>query len=202
MADVTLTSEPDKPLSQSQMREVGAARDRAGKIRNAAAVAKFNAWMTGIVAACSAPFALFSLSGFFVTVVLSLVTYNEFKGRRRLLQFDRKSTAFLGWNQVGLLALIILYCTWMLGVGLTSEGPFSAELKANPELQALFDSPLELDQSYRLLVVAVYGTVIVLSIVFQGLNALYYFSRRKYVEAYLHDTPEWVLHLQLLTLST
>ncbi len=202
VAVATHTSEPDEPLSQSQLREVGAARDRAGKIYKAAAVAKFNGWMTGIVAACSAPFALFSLSGFLVTVALSLVTYNEFKGRRRLLQFDRDSPAFLGWNQVGFLALIILYCTWMLGVGLTSEDPFLAELKANPEIQAVFGSPVELDQTYRLLVVAFYGAVIVLSVVFQGLSALYYFSRRKYVEAYLRDTPEWVLDLQRLTLST
>jgi hypothetical protein len=201
VAVATFTFEPDEPLSQSQLCEVGAARDRAGKIRKAAAVAKFNGWMTGIVAACSAPFALFSFSGFLVTVVLSLVAYNELKGRRRLLQFDRDSPAFLGWNQVGFLALITLYCTWMIGVGLTSEDPFSEELKAKPELQAVFDSPLELDQTYRLLVVVVYGTVIVLSVVFQGLNALYYFSRRKHVEAYLQDTPEWVLDLQRLTLS-
>ena len=89
----------------------------------------------------------------------------------------------------------------MIGVGLASEDPFSEELKAKPELQAIFDSTMELDQTYRLFVVAVYGTVIVLSVVFQGLNALYYFTRRKHVEAYLQDTPKWVLDLQRLTLS-
>lgn len=201
MATANLASEIDEPLSASQLLEVGAARDRAGKIRKAAAVAKFNGWMTGIVAVCSLPFALFSLSGFLLMVVLSFVTYNEFKGRRRLLQFDRNSPAFLGWNQVGFLALIILYSLWMLSVGLTTESPILRELKANPELQGLLGSSVELDQIYRLLVVAVYGTVLVLSIIFQGLNALYYFSRRKHVDAYLKETPDWVLDLQRLSLS-
>lgn len=201
MATANLASEIGEPLSASQLLEVGAARDRAGKIRKAAAVAKFNGWMTGIVAVCSLPFALFSLSGFLLMVVLSFVTYNEFKGRRRLLQFDRNSPAFLGWNQVGFLALIILYSLWMLSVGLTTESPILRELKANPELQGLLGSSVELDQIYRLLVVAVYGTVLVLSIIFQGLNALYYFSRRKHVDAYLKETPDWVLDLQRLSLS-
>lgn len=184
------------------MREVSAANQRAGKIRKAAAVAKFNGWMIGIFAVLSLPFAFFSLPGFFIAVVLAVVAYNEFKGGKRLLGFDRAAPTFLGWNQVGFLASIVLYCLWMLGMGLTSEGPFSAEMKAKPELQAVFDSPAELDQVYRLLVMAVYGTVIVVSIVFQGLNALYYFSRRKHVDAYLNDTPDWVLDLQRLNSST
>ncbi len=64
------------------------------------------------------------------------------------------------------MALIISYCIWMLIVGLTSEGPFAAELKAQPELSVALDSGDQFDQLYRMLLVAVYGTVIVLSGVF------------------------------------
>jgi hypothetical protein len=202
MAVATITSAPTGPLSQSQQHEVAAAHDRARKVRKAAAVAKFNGWVTGILAACSAPFALFSLPGFLVTAGLSLVAYNEFKGRQRLLQFDQEAPAFLGWNQVSFLALIISYCIWMLVVGLTSEGPLAAEMKAQPELSVLFDSVDEFDQFYRILIAAIYGTVIMLSAVFQGLNAIYYFTRRKYVTAYVQNTPEWVLDLQHLTSPT
>ncbi len=202
MAIATITSEPNGPLSQSQQHEIAAAHDRARKIRKAAAVAGFNGWMIGIFAACSAPFALFSLPGFLVTAGLSLVAYNEFKGRRRLLQFDQKAPTFLGSNQVGFLALITSYCIWMLVVGLTSESPFAEELKAKPELRAIFDSVDDLDQAYRILIVAVYGIVIVLSAIFQGLNALYYFTRRKHVKAYVQNTPDWVLDLQRLSSPT
>ena len=186
-------------LSESQLREVAAAQDSSGKIRKAAAVAGFNGWVTGIFAAVSLPFALLSLPGFLVAAGLSVVAYNEFKGRRRLLQFDLDAPSFLGWNQVGFLTLIVVYCIWMLLVGLTGEAPFAAELRAKPELSAVFDSVDDFDRVYRLLIVAVYGTVIVISTVFQGLNALYYFTRRKHLLAYMQNTAAWIVDLQRLT---
>lgn len=199
MTAATTTSVPPGPLSPSQQAEVVAANKRARKIRKAAAVAKFNGWVTGFFAVCSVPFALFSVAGFLVAAGLIFVAYNEFKGRRRLLQFDQKSPTFLGWNQVGFLALIVLYCGWMLFVGLMGEGPFTAELMAKPELRAVFDSVDDFDRIYRMLVIALYGSVIVLSVISQGLNALYYLARRKDVEAYVRETPAWVLDLQRLT---
>jgi hypothetical protein len=90
----------------------------------------------------------------------------------------------------------------MVAAGLMAEGPFAAELKAKPELSAVIDSVDGIDQLYKVLIVAVYGTVIVLSGVFQGLNALYYFTRRKHVTAYVQNTPAWVLDLQRLTSQT
>jgi len=56
MAVGTITFEPNGPLSQSQQHEVAAAHDRARKIRKTAAIAGFNGWATGVLAACSAPF--------------------------------------------------------------------------------------------------------------------------------------------------
>jgi hypothetical protein len=162
-------------------------------------VAAFNGWVVGVFAAVSAPFALFSVAGFLVTLGLTLIAYNEFRGRKRLLQFDPSSSTLLGWNQVALLTLIVVYCLWMIFTGLTGPGPFAAEVEANPEIAAAFGSFDEFDYLYRALVVAVYGTVIVLSAVFQGLNALYYFTRRKHVEAYVQETPGWVLDVQRMT---
>jgi hypothetical protein len=199
MTAATTTVEPHGPLSESQQHQVVAAQDRWQKLRKAAAVARFNGWTLGILAACSAPFALFSLAGFLVTAGMAWVAYNELQGRQRLLQFDRAAPTFLGWNQVGLLALILSYSIWMLVVGLTSEGPFVEEFKAKPELRAAFDSVDEFDRYYRILIIVVYGTVIVLSAIFQGLNALYYFTRRKHLQAYVQKTPAWVLDLQRLT---
>lgn len=45
------------------------------------------------------------------------------------------------------------------------------------------------------------GIVILVSVLFQGLNAIYYFTRRKHVDAYVQNTPEWVLNLNRLTSS-
>lgn len=202
MTTTTTTSETDRLLGPEEHQQLAAAQARAAKVRRVAAVAGFNGWATGILAVCSAPFALFSFSGLVVTAILALVAYNEFRGRRRLLQFDDHAPAFLGWNQVGLLAAIIGYCLWMLFVGLTGEGPFAAEFAAQPELAQVLGSADELDGVYRWMLVAVYATTIVLSIVFQGLNAAYYFTRSKLLDEYLTNTPRWVLDLQRITSPT
>ncbi len=202
MAVATITTEPDGPLTQSHQEEIAAAHDRARKIRKAAGVANFNGWVTGFFAVTSIPFAFFSLISFIVMAGLSIVTYNEFMGRKRLLRFDPKAAAFLGWNQIGFLALIICYCLWMLVAGLMSEGPFAAELEAKPELREVFDSVDGFDVLYKMIIAAVYGLVIFLSVIFQGFNAFYYFTRRKFLDAYVRETPDWVINLQRLTTKT
>ena len=161
-------------------------------------MAAFNGWATGIFAALSAPFAVFSVAGFLVTVGLSAVAYNEFQGRKRLLRFDPSSTALLGWNQVGLMTLIIVYCLWMIFTSLNGTGLFAAEIAKNPELADAASALSQFDSLYKDLALAIYGMVIVLTALFQGLNALYYFSRRKFVTAYVQETPRWVLDLQNL----
>jgi ABC-type enterobactin transport system permease subunit len=175
------------------------ATERVKKIRKAAGVAAFNGWTAGIFAALSAPFALFSMTGFLVTVGLAVIAYDELHGRKRLLQFDPAAATQLGWNQVALLTMIVVYCLWMMFTGLTGAGPFAAEAAADPEIASALSSLGDFDELYKVLVVAIYGTVIVLSAIFQGLNALYYFTRRKHVEAYVQETPEWVLNVQRMT---
>ena len=199
MAVAAVTSAPVGPLNSSQQDEVTAAHLRGKKVRKAAGVAAFNGWVTAIFAVVSIPFAFFSVSGFLVALGLSIVAYNEFRGRRRLLSFDASGAPLLGWNQVGFLGIIILYCIWMLFTALTGESPIAAEMHAKPELAAVMGEPEQFDQLYRLVVVAVYGSVIVLSVIFQGLNAVYYFTRRRHVEDYVLKTPDWVLELQRLT---
>ena len=199
MAIAELTTAPDGPLTQQDQNEISAAHARAKKIRKAAGVAAFNGWATTVFAAISAPFALFSVSGAIVTIGLSVVAYNEFCGRKRLMQFDSSAASLLGWNQLGFLGLIVVYCIWMLIVGFSSEGPFAAEIRAKPELAVAIDNIEQFDQVYLILMVAVYATVMVLSVIFQRLNSLYYFSRRKHIERYVNETPDWVVGLQCLT---
>ena len=198
---IAISLSENGPITSECRAELVLAATRGKKIHRAASVAAFNGWLTGFFAACSAPFAVFSISGFLVTAGLILVAYNEFRGRKRLLQFDPNAAAWLGWNQVGFLALITIYSAWMIGVGLSSAGPFAAEAAANPELAATIGSLHEFDALYRFLVVTMYGLVIFLSAIFQGLNAGYYFTRRKHVVAYVRETPAWVLDLQRVAQS-
>ena len=200
MLTATLAAPSAGPLDQTHTRALTAAAARTQPIRKAARVASFNGWTTAIIAALSAvvTWFAFDLVGFLVTLALAIVAFNEFRGRKRLLAFDPLAATMLGWNQVGLLAMITAYCLWALYSNLLGSNTLEAQLKASPELGAAFGS-LEgmdgFDGLYRQIVLALYGSVIALSAVFQGANAYYYFTRRRVIEDYVRETPEWVLEL-------
>ncbi len=179
------------------------AADRAIPVRNAARVATFNAWVTGIIAAMSAPFALFSVVGFLVAAGLCFVAWNEFRGRRRLLEFDPAAATILAWNQLAFLTLIVTYCLWAIYANLAGDNPLLKELAANPDLKAIGidnDFVTSGGQLFKLFIVGFYGLVILLSVIFQGANAIYYATRRKYIQTYISETPDWVRDLHRATL--
>jgi hypothetical protein len=183
------------PLTAFHRRQLAVGRERSQCVRRVARVASFNGWVSVLMAALSMPFAMLSPIGLAITAGLFVVAYNEFRGRRRILSFDPAGATFLGWNQLGLLAMIVAYCAWSLYTNLT--GP--SALEADPETYAALESALGslegVESLYRQIVILVYGTVIVLSVVFQGGNALYYFSRREPIAAFVEETPEWVRDL-------
>lgn len=196
MSTATLAPPATNPLSPEHHQELALAGQHAKPIYKAARVAAMNGWATAIIAALSAPFALFDLTGVVMFVGLSVVAFNEFRGRKRLLQFDPSGATLLGRNQLGLMAMIVTYCLWMTYAGLTSPSPFDAELASTPELKEVFGSLGDMGELYQSVVIVFYGTVALLSVVFQGLNALYYFSRRWRVAQFVAETPEWVRDVQ------
>ena len=193
-----ITAPLDGPLTPEHHHELVLANERLKSIRRAASMAGLNGWVAALLAAVSAPFAPFGLVAALVTVGLAVVAYNEFRGRKRLLAFDPSAPTLLGWNQVGLLAMIVAYCLWMLSVSLRGAGTLAAEMQATPELADALGG-LDVGGLYKRLAIGFYGAVIVLSAIFQGLNAVYYFSRRKHVDAYLRQTPQWVVDVQRIT---
>jgi hypothetical protein len=189
------TAASSGPLSAEHHRELALAKERGAKVRRAAGVAAFNGWITGVIAACSALVLLFSpgIVNVLATAGLAAVAYNEFRGRNRLLAFEPSGATLLGWNQLGLLAMITTYCGWMIYTSLTGPLPVSADTR-----EALKMLEMDLNE-FRYFYAAFYGLVILLSVLFQGLNAAYYFSRRKHVEAYVRETPQWVRDVQRAT---
>jgi hypothetical protein len=159
-------------------------------------VASFNGWTMAIIAALSAASALFDTSGLPITVGLAFVAFNEFRGRKRLLQFDPSAATMLGWNQLGLLAMVIVYCLWTLYGSFGQSGAVAAELKSYADLDAALGAAGGFEDLYKNVVLAIYGSVIALSILFQGGNAFYYFTRRRLIEDYIAETPAWIREVQ------
>jgi hypothetical protein len=186
------TSREANPLSATHHEQLAAARVRAKPIRKAARVASFNGWTTAAIAGLSLPFALFDHSGAVLTLGMAIIAFNEFRGRKMLLNFEPGAATLLGWNQLGLLAMIVVYSLWSLYGSWSDAGALSAELKGYADLDSVLGDAGGFDGLFKQVSIAFYGGIIALSTVFQGGNAWYYFSRRRHLESFIATTPQWV----------
>jgi hypothetical protein len=119
---------------------------------------------------------------------MAVVARNEFRGRTMLRRFEPAGGRLLGRNQLGLMTLIVAYCLWSIyRLGTVPPDPEMQQLQELAGIGADFVSRLS---------VILYASVIAATVVFQGLNARYYFRRVGMVERYLADTPPWVVDVQ------
>ncbi len=183
-----MTADAPSPLTPEQQQELRDAKERAASFLGAAKVAAFNGWTIGFFAAVSIVFGLFSLTGLIVGIGLAVVARNEIVGRRRIRDLDVGGLELLWRNQVGLMALVILYCVWSMYRAVSAPDPQIAEMS-----EILGGDTGDLIQSLTL---TLYGVVIAATAVFQGLNARYYFVRIARMREYVSRTPAWVVELQ------
>ncbi len=193
--DPAMTRAPDanaSPFTPEQVHAIAEAKRRRRKIDQAATVAATSGWITAVIAALATPFVFFSWVAAVMVAGLSLVAYHEFKGRRMLRDLNPKGPRVLGINQVALGVLIIAYSVWHIAAELTGEGRYAEAIANTPELANMLGP---LGESMRYIVVAVYATLIIATLIFQGGAAWYYFSRAKHVRAFVEQTPPWVCDL-------
>jgi hypothetical protein len=182
-------------LSPAQLQAVTDAQRRAAKIRRAISVAKFDAWTTGVFGALTLLFGLLSFSwvGLLLGIGMGIVTFVEFRGAQRLRQLDPDAAKTLGLNQLFFGGLLIAYALYSLWGVYHDQSALLNEIKGAPEMKNLMMDAQSLAQMIGLLV---YGTLIAVGLFGQGGTALYYFSRRKYIDGYLRDTPAWIVDAQ------
>jgi hypothetical protein len=177
--------EPD--LSPEQLRVLEDAGRRARTFLGAARVATINGWSIGIFAVLTILFGFLDPVALLLGFGMAAVARNELRGRALLRRMDPAGPRLLGRNQLGFMAMILLYCVWSLYRAIWDPSP---ELRQAEEL-------LDLEGDLvRDLAVATWVGVIAATVVFQGLNARYYFKRVPMVEGYVAATPEWVVKLQ------
>ncbi len=181
------------PLNNEQMSQIAEARRRRKRLDKAAAVAAFNGWTAAVFAVLALPFAPFSTTALVMALAMGAIAYHEFKGRRLFQQLSPKAPRLLGWNQIALAAVLVCYGLWNINAALTGPSPYAEHIAANDEVASILGP---IDELHTLIAIVVYGSVIVLSIVFQGATAWYYFSRLKHLRAYVQETPDWVVELQ------
>jgi hypothetical protein len=169
------------------------ARKRLRKVRRAAGVALFNGWSIGVFAVFSLAIGLFSLTSLLIGAALALVAYNEFVGAKMLRKLDTRAPWRLALGQLGLCAVLITYSLWSIYSLQVGPNPYEAALAAGGQATAIVGS---IEQFQKMVTFAVYGGLIIGSIVFQGGTGWYYVTRTKHMRAYLSETPAWILALE------
>lgn len=176
-------------LSESQARELAAARIPMRRIRRASAVAAFSGWSMAIFAA------LTLISAFFggpvaiaLGVALCAIAWNELRGGRLLRQLDRRGPRVLGWNQLALGVVIVAYSAWTLVASLTTSPLASfGGSTGDASVDAL------VTELATLVSISLYSTMIVVGVVVPGLTAWYYFSRAASLKSLHAIAPGWVV---------
>jgi len=190
------------PLSEVDfdlLRQAAAAR---GPVRRAARTARTSAITILAVGALGVPLLAVSPSWLGLLMVLGIAAVGvvEYVGARRMRRGEPTAAVFLARNQVAFMGLIVAYCLIRMltfspaqaRVGLLSS-ELQSELSQLPGFEQDIDRQL---QSWAPLVTyGFYALVIVLSLAAQGGLALYYFTRRRHLEALEHDTPAWIRRL-------
>jgi hypothetical protein len=182
-------------LSPEQLKQLGDARQRSAKIRKGVFVALFDGWSVAVFAGLTLLGGLVGLSwvGILLGGGMAAAAFVELKAVKRLRALDANVTKTLAWNQVFLGALLFSYAVYSLVLIYTGRTELANQLEAYPEMT---DMAVNVNEIAKLIGLLVYGTLITVAIVCQGGTALFYLSRRKYIEAYVRETPQWILDAQ------
>ena len=171
-------------------------------INKAAKTARATGTTTLIIGILAVPVVLLSPSAFGAVIAggICVIGAMELAGSRKMREADPTAATFLGRNQIAFLALICLYCICQMidfnpeSIKDAAVSPaFRNQLSAMPGSADYTDKIDSLiDRWAPVAIYGFYSLVIALSLACQGSLALYYFTRKRHLENYHTDNPEWV----------
>ena len=177
-------------LAPEQLEALAHARRQGRKISRAASVATFSGWTMAVFAFITLFSGLFSLVALLLGIGLTVVAYVELRGAKRMRQLDDTAPRLLGFNQIGLGAMVSLYCCWGIWQAVAGPSPYDSYLAQGGSTAEMIG---QIDNLNRAITTAFYAGLLCATVVAQGFAALYYFSRRRHMVRYLSDTPGWVV---------
>jgi len=180
-------------MSEEHLRQLAWARQVGKKVHRAAGLARFDAWTIAIFGALTFLFGITDPPSAALGLIMCAVAFVEFRGCARLRALDSRAAKTLGINQLALAAALIAYALWRLHVEMNGPGPFAEAKAAVPEMASMLKG---WDDFAQLLAKLVYLGIIAIALGAQGGMAVYYFTRRKHIDAYRAQVPSWILDLQ------
>jgi len=193
------TASAAQPLSAEHLRQLHDAQLRSKRIRRAVTVANFDFWGSAIFAALTllGSIASFSWAGVLVGIGMAIVAWVEYHGARELARLEPNALKKLAYNQLFFGSVLLLYAAYALWSGLRNPSAYSgvlaSQLPPDPQAQQMLGS---IDDIVRVCIIAIYGTLAFVAITVQGGTALFYLSRRKFLNEYREQTPPWIIEAQ------
>jgi len=187
------------PISDAQRIEIARGEERAKKLAFARKLASFNGVAVGIFAFLCLVSAAFDPWSLLLAVALAAIAFTELRGGQQVARYERGGFLLLAANQLALIALVAVYGLLQIRSALSQPNPLAELLTQSgslPEELGANDLGAEVgdfDGMYRWVVIGFYGLVIVLTALSQGACAFYYWTRIKYLDELLAQTPPWVI---------
>jgi len=175
---------------------------RVRKIRRAAGVAAFHGWSAAIASATALIGGIWSAPALVLGIGLAAAAYFELRGRRSLVALDMRGPRLLAMNQALVAASVTVYCLWQIWNAMHEQAtsPELSMLLADPAMAELMPNSADFAenaaQGIRAIKVGVYGLVIVLTGIYQGVMAIYYLSRGRLLAEHFRLTPPWIADIQ------
>lgn len=178
------------PLAPEHLRAIELARTRSKKVRRAAGVAKGSGWTLAIFAVITMMGAVFGdVTSLVMGVALGALAFNELRGGKMIARYDAAGARVLGFNQLILGFVIVLYSGWSLYAA--SKTPMLSQLEGGTTGDAQIDATVQSISDFA--TYGLYGTLAGAGFIGCGLTALYYFTRARIVRDVVAETPPWVL---------
>jgi hypothetical protein len=167
--------QPASPqLTPAHFQQLAEAQRKLKKVRRAVSVANFDGWTIGIFGGLSLMFGVIggiSPGDIVVGLVLATIAFVELRTAKNLRRLDLRSARVLGFNQLALAGLIILYSLWRIHDATSATGSESEMISEIAQVDpGMANQARSFSQQVSF---GMYGGLILFTILAQGGTALY-----------------------------
>ena len=183
--------------SPQHLEQIAAAKKRGRTIQRCASVANLSGWTIAVFGTLTFITSIGSIIGMALGIGMCVLSHFEFKGAKEIRRLDPTAPKRLAMNQLIFGAAILIYSAASLGIALHQPSELDREAK-EAQLESMVGSIHDME---RMVYIGLYSGMGAAAIIGCGGTALYYARRKPYIEAYLRETPSWIIELQRAGMS-
>lgn len=185
----TISSPAQQAPSPEHLAQLQAAKGLGKTVRRAVLVAQISGITIALFAAITVLTGFYDVPTFLLGLAMAVIAIVELRGASSLKRLDLLAPQRLALNQIAFGIVLIAYAAWQLWANLHAP----SELDKMPELK---DAMADLPGLEHTIYYALFAGIVAAAVVGPGLTAIYYATRRKHLEAYRTQTPQWIVDLQ------